>query len=170
MAGINVTLKGFGELQAKLDQAIKTLPAEIEAELEVAGQEVRDLAITAAPADQGILREGIQSVKTGSLAVSVFSNALYSGYVEFGTKSNVQIPAGLEDVAIQLKGASVSSLSAKEAIFNWCKRKGIDKRLWYPIYIKIMVKGIKAHPFFFRQLDVVRPNLLNNIKNILNSI
>lgn len=170
MAGLNVKLQGFDELKKRLEQAIKKVPAEVDAELEAASQQMREGAIRDAPADQGILRAEIQSAKLSFLNHGIFSNALYSGYMEFGTKSNVEIPPGLEDVASELQGKSVGSLNAKEAIFQWCKRKGIDPKLWYPIFIKIMVQGIKPHPFFFRQIDVAGPQLIKNVQNIIGQI
>lgn len=165
-----VQLKGFKELQDRINKAAKELPGEVDAELFLAVERMRDGAVNDAPADQGLLREGIQNVKNGELSHSLVSNAIYSAYQEFGTGSKVSIPAGLEEIAVQAKGGHISSLSAKDAIYAWAKRNGIEQRLWWPIFISIMVKGITPHPFFFKQLEAVQPELLKNIENILNSI
>lgn len=170
MAGIKAKLTGFNELRKRLDKAAKEMPKEVDAELQASAQRMRGKAIRAAPADQGLLRAEIQSTKQAFLSHGIFSNALYSGYVEFGTKSNVRVPGELQAVAAEIKGSSGGALGAKEAIFAWCKRKGIDERLWYPIFIKIMVQGIKPQPFFFKQLEEEQPNLLRNIENVLKGI
>lgn len=166
---VKVTLSGFDKLKDRLQKAIKEVPGEVDAELQVAANEIRSAAIRDAPADQGLLRSEIQ-VTGSALSWGVFSNALYSGYVEFGTKSNVQIPAGLQGIAAELRGSGTSSIKAKEAIYAWCQRKGIEKRLWYPIFIKIMVQGIKPHPFFFKQLEPAQKKLIKNIENILKQV
>ncbi len=170
MAGITVQLKGFDELQKRLERAVREFPKEVDAELNLSANQMRNGAIRDAPADQGILRAEIQVTKQSQLNYGLFSNALYSGYQEIGTKSKVQIPAGLESVAAEIKGGGHSSLSAKVAIFNWCKRKGIEQRFWYPIYIKIMVTGIKPHPFFFKQIEIEKPNLIRNVSNLLKKV
>lgn len=170
MAGIRVKLSGFDQLRKRLDRAVKVVPNEVDGELAQSAVRMRLKAIQQAPADQGTLRAEIQTSKQSFLNHGLFSNALYSGYVEFGTKSKVQIPPGLASVASELKGAAKSSLDFKKQIFDWCKRKGIEERLWYPIFIKIAVFGVKAQPFFFQQLEADKPVLIKNVENILKQI
>jgi HK97 gp10 family phage protein len=167
MAFLNVKLSGFDELRGRLTKAVEKVPREVDAELALAADLMRGRAIDAAPADQGTLRAEIQSQQSSFLHWGVFSNSIYSGYQEFGTKSKVSVPPGLQEVAAQLKGSAESSLNAKEAIYAWCKRHGIDKEFWWPIFVRIMVSGVKPHPYFFKQLEAVRPELLRNIENIL---
>lgn len=164
---INIGISGLRELKSRLEKAKKTLPDQLNAELGLAAEEIRGNAVKEAPADQGILRAEIQKGTDGKLSWFVFSNAVYSGYVEFGTRSKVRIPAGLEDEAAAIRSKSTSSLNAKEAIFGWCKRNGIDKKLWYPIFIKIMTVGIEPHPFFFKQIPIAEKNLRRNAENLL---
>lgn len=171
MAGIKVQLKGFDQFKQRLAKAAKEVPHEIDAELNVSANNMRAIQVKNAPADQGILRSEIQVVKQKELSYGNISNALYSGYVEFGTRSKVQVPAGLEDVASDIRAGKItSSLDAKTAIFQWCKRQGIEEKAWYPIFIKIMVEGIKPHPFFFSALAQEQPNLIKNVENILKQI
>lgn len=169
MAGVSVKITGLEELKKRIQQAPKRIQAEIGAEVQVSVEAMRGRAIQEAPADQGILRAEIQKTGSGT-NWSLFSNAIYSGYVEFGTKSKVQIPPGLSEVATQLRGKGTSSIDAKAAIFRWCKSKGIEEKAWYPIFIKLMVEGMRAQPFFFKQLDTEKPNLLKNIENVLKDI
>lgn len=170
MALLNVNLYGFKELEKRISTAVVKVPKEVDAELSISAQAMRGRAIMDAPADQGLIRAEVQVQQASFLNWNIFSNAIYSGYQEFGTRSKVSIPPGLEQVAAELKGGTISSLGAKEAIYAWCRRKGIEQDLWWPIFVSIMVTGIKPHPFFFKQLDIERPRLLKNLQNILDRI
>lgn len=154
----------------KVLSALKNLPVkikkEIKAEIEIGGQNIVNAARSDAAADQGLLRNGITSYPTGDLQVDIVSAADYSAFLEFGTRTKIRIPPGAEQFASQYRSRSdASSLGAKEAIKNWCKRKGIEN--WYPVYISIMVKGIEPKPFFFHNFFIEKPKLIRRIKNIL---
>lgn len=170
MAGLNVRLTGMKELQKRIAKAAKSVPGEVDAEVSQSVDRMRLKALQEAPADQGLLRAEIQGERKAPMNHGLFSNALYSGYIEFGTRRRVKVPPGLEDVASQIKGAVSSSLKARDAIYAWCKRKGIDKERWESIFLSIMTNGIKPHPFFFKQLEADTPVLLKNLENILNKI
>lgn len=156
-----------------IQERMKDLPAKMSAMIDVEIQDgARAIAAEAklrAPGDYGFLKNEIGSAPTGLMQATVFSAALYSPYVEFGTRANVQIPAGLEEYAAQFKGpaSGVSSLAAKEAIFAWCKRKGIEEEAWYAIYVSLMTKGIRANPFFFPAFNRIQPIIINKVLKIL---
>jgi hypothetical protein len=163
---ITVSFEGIEGLNERLQNASQKVFAEVDAEI---GASVKDMEAGAkrdAPKDQGLLVNEISSFQEKPLTWSLVSSASYSAFVEFGTRSNVSIPAGLEAEAAKFRG-SQSSLSAKQAIFNWCARHGIDKKFWYPIFVKIMTQGIRPHPFFFKQLEAEKPQLLNRLQQIL---
>lgn len=166
MAGFSVSVTGFKELQDQLKNLPKELEVEVGTELKIGAEEIRERAIKDAPSDQNTLRSGIVKEQVGKLSWIVASNAAHSAFIEFGTRSNVIIPPGIEESLGDIVKVQ-SVLSAKEAIFNWCKRHGIEQKAWYPIYIKIMTKGIKAHPFFFKQQEIVGPKLVRNIQSVL---
>lgn len=162
------SLQGLSKFKDKLRKAPKELQEEIGFELLDGVNRMVQGAKKDAPGNHGILRAEISSLKVAALEVDYISGALYSGYVEFGTRSLVSIPAGLEEYAAQVKAQkNASSLKAKEAIFQWCKDKGIAPELWYPIFIKIMTKGIKPHPFFFKQVEKQEPSIKKVITEIL---
>jgi hypothetical protein len=168
---VTVEIQGLERLQKNLNQLPKKLRKEIGAELGFATEQMADYARNDAPADQSFLRQEITVKKIDELDYEYISGADYSPYVEFGTRHKVQIPAGLSEVAAEFKGRKgASSLSVKELIFAWCKRKGIEEKAWYPIYVSLMVNGIAPHPFFFKQVERVRPQLIKNIDNILDSL
>lgn len=169
--GITVKVKGLSQLLRDLDKMPKQIQDGVAGELEAGAKAMVLGAKRDAPGDQGILKGEISYYPTGPLTFTVVSNALYSGYVEFGTKTKVQIPPGLEDVAAEVRAQpNASSLSAKEAIFLWCKRKGVEPKAWYPIYITLMVKGMRAHPFFIKQLNAQEDKIIKNVQNVLNDL
>jgi len=79
----------------------------------------------------------------------IFSNAPYSAYVEFGTGTKVKIPAGFESLAAQFRGKGGGTFDQLlDNIKDWCRRKGIDEKLAYPIAVSIVKTGIKPQPYF----------------------
>jgi HK97 gp10 family phage protein len=79
----------------------------------------------------------------------IFSNAPYSAYVEFGTGTKVKIPAGFESLAAKYRGKGGGSFDdLLDNIRDWCKKKGIDEKLAYPIAVSILRTGIKPQPYF----------------------
>ncbi len=162
-----VDLVGFDTIGARLATASEAVFKEVDAEIGASVKVMEQGAKRDAPVDQGLLRNEISSFQDKPLVWSLVSQASYSAFVEFGTRSLVQIPPGLEAEAAQFRGSTGGTLGAKEAIFNWCARHGIDRKFWYPIFVKIMVRGIRPHPFFFKQLDAEKANLLNRLQQIL---
>lgn len=166
MADSSIT--GLDALRNQLSKLPLQMQTEIKQEIQASALTIVRNAQAKAPVDQGRLRSLISVNNISDLEVEVVSGADYSAYLEFGTGKRVSIPAGLEAVAAQAKGTGrVGSLSAKDAIYAWCARVGIDKKLWWTIFISIMTNGIKAHPFFFSSYYAEKPNLINRIKKIL---
>lgn len=162
-----INVVGFRELQAKLKQAAPNLTRLISAELKDGANAIAAEAKSRAPADQGILRNEISVQQIDNLHFAVVSGALYSAFVEFGTRSQVDVPAELQDYASQFQGQG-GSTGAKQMIFDWCQRKGIDPKFWYPIYISVMVKGVKPQPFFFPAVNRLTPVIITNVERALN--
>lgn len=169
MSTFNINVKGATELYARLGAAAAKLQKVIDQELKDGAEAIAAEAKQRAPGDQGILRNEISASRISALRYSVSSNAIYSAYVEFGTRSLVQVPAGLEEYAAQFKGGGFSSLSAKEAIFNWCKRKGIPKKAWYAVYLKVMIVGTKPQPFFFPAANRIKPIIIDRVERAIKS-
>lgn len=160
----SIDLSSFERLASRLKDVPDNLQEMIDQELRKGCEEIAVEARIRAPADDGFLQNGIGVDQLGPMSYNVFSNQLYSAYVEFGTRANVQIPDGLEEYAAQFIGSpGASALSAKEAIFIWCDHKGIDKKAWYAIYITLMTKGGKPHPFFFPAVYRILPIIVNRI-------
>lgn len=167
MIGITVQVSGLNQLLKAIKDKAKDVQEEVSIQLIESANEMVNGAAGDAPVDMGILRNEITVKKVDNLNYEVVSQADYSAYVEFGTKSQVEIPPGLEQVAAQFRGKHGSSGEAKKFIYDWCKRKGIPEEAWFNVYRSIMVKGVKPHPFFFKQLEKEAPKLIQNIKNII---
>ncbi len=162
-----ITLNGWTEFEAKLKNMPEILQKEIGGEVEDAARLWATGAKNDAPVDQGFLRGLITSAKTGPMMAEATSPSEYSAYVEWGTKSRVRVPTDLQQYALQFKSAGGGGVDPKPFIFAWCKRKDIPEKAWWPVFISIMVKGIRPHPFFFVQVPVVEKQLINNVRNIL---
>ena len=168
MKGITIEVKGLQQLTNKLQHTARNINKEAEAITRDAANNFAQRAKAAAPADQGILRNGISVNKAGPLMYEVVSSADYSAFVEFGTRSKARIPPGLEKyIEKTTSGTATSAGSAKEVIYGWCQRKGIEPRLWFVIYVSIMTKGIEPRPFFFPQILPVEKQYAQDLKRLL---
>jgi hypothetical protein len=147
---VTIQVQGLEALKKKLKSIPKDVEVGLDAELHSLSEEYANKAIAAAPRDRGLLIQGI-GADHQLLFHEVVSSAPYSAYQEFGTRSKVQVPADLVAFASQFRSKK-SNGDAKKAIYDWCKRVGIPKEAWYPIFIKIMTVGVTPHPFFFIHL------------------
>lgn len=176
MAGIGVnmgqvTIEGLPELLADLTRFSDRIIQLIDFELLRGVQNMVSAAKRAAPKNFGKLAAGITYKKTGPLSYEYISGQGYTSYVEFGTKKKVQVPAGLESFAIQFKGSGFTrtNLSFRQAIFEWARSKGIEKKYWYVIYRSIAIGGIRAQPFFFPIFITEGILMKSRIENIINN-
>lgn len=181
--GLDKLLKVFHELPERAKQELKD-------ELKITSWEIRDGAKRDAPADESRLKQSISTTETGPLAFEVVAQSFYAGYLEFGTKTKTRIPAGLEDIASQLKGPASGQGNPIDAIREWVKRKNIagvysikTKKLskskkskanieqtTFIIWRHIKKYGIAAKPFFFKQLKPAEENLRRRLANIIKSL
>jgi HK97 gp10 family phage protein len=178
--GIYIEVRGLKELEKKFGRFAKEAVQAVDMELHDAANEFANLAINAAPVDQGLLRQGISAKKVGKLEYETVSQAFYSAYLEWGTKSKVEVPADLQQYAQQFRGSAGPKHDFFEMILAWVHRTGItarfstktrqrlkggqaDKEREYQaaraIYYSILKHGIKAQPFFFKHRAVVYKNL-----------
>jgi HK97 gp10 family phage protein len=140
---------------------------QVDAELQASVLEIVYQAKQNAPESHGHLRNNITYAKLGELQYEVFVDVDYALYVEFGTRDKVKIPPGWQAVAAQAQGTGrVGNLSAKDAIFLWCQREGIDEKYWYAIYVTIMTVGINPHPFFVPAFEDEKQKFAARFKNI----
>lgn len=186
----NVRIQGLDKILALMNQLPKRVQTELLKELKVAADEIANLAKRDAPKDQGRLTNSISVAKIQDGYQDVAQTS-YAPYLEFGTKGNAVIPAGLEQVAARYRGRGDSTGDPLKMIEEWVKRKGIagrysvktrrrlgsvankekeNRRVAFLIWRKIKRYGIKPKPFFFKQIDVVEPKLRQRVANIIQEI
>jgi hypothetical protein len=158
--GVSIQVEGLKEIKQKIGKLPENVENEFDAFFGVVASEFVEGAAMAANAhiNTGRLAGDITQAHIAVMHWEMVSPEEYAAFVEFGTKSKVRIPAGLEAYAAQFKG-STGRKGAKEMIFKWCKSKGIPKEAWYPIFIKIMTYGSEAHPYFFPQLPIAQAKI-----------
>lgn len=148
----DVALIGKKEVLAKLANLSKEgKEAAQEVVYDTASATVRH-AKRLAPLDNGELRRGIGLRKDDSegLSATVYSEAPHSGYVEFGTGPQVRIPPEFMEMAAKYKGGKGGSFQEGLAnIRRWCKKKGIDEKYAWVIFMNILRRGLRARPFFY---------------------
>lgn len=144
------------------------LTKEIDGEVQDAGRLWASGAKRDAPVDQGFLRGQITSYRVGPAHFEVTSEANYSAFIEWGTKTRVQVPAELQGYASQFRGG-VNPGGAKKMIFAWMQRVGVPKERQWVTFLSIIIKGIRPHPFFFVQYPIVEKSLFTNVQSILNT-
>lgn len=172
MGDIKIRIEGLSELISRVEKLPIEIQEEISGEIIDSVMRINGKQRRLAPKDQGGLARGIgyeRKQGQNKAHFELFSNSEQSGYMEFGTKSRIDIPSNLTSIAMQFKGAGIKSkLKAKEAIYAWCKRHGIDKKGWWFVYMSIMKFGVRPHPFFFKHLFDEAPLLIERITSIVN--
>lgn len=163
-----VKVQGLDKALSRLNDLPKRLQQEVQGEIDASAESIRSEAISAVPVDTGFLKGKITVVREGDLTREVVAQSKYAAYVEFGTKTKVKVPAELASYAASFKGGK-STIKAKDAIYAWCQRNGIQKELWYFIYRSIMKKGISPKPYlypaFFREIPRLTKRLVDALTN-----
>lgn len=102
--GVTFKFDGLSTVLKSLNKAAPQLKKTVENIMQAGMLDMVDEAKNNAPGDYSILRQGIKQFKVGELEFEFVSFPEYTPYVEFGTGAYVDVPAGLEDYAIQFKG------------------------------------------------------------------
>jgi hypothetical protein len=165
---------------------------EIDAEMASVANEFVNRAVSDAPVDQGLLKNLITCYREGVMDWKITSGANYSAFIEFGTRSRVQVPSDLAEYAAQFKGENPTGGGFYEfamSILKWMERKGItagsydvktrkrvgtneekfdeDVRLAEAIAYSILKKGVKPHPYFFKQLPQAQADMNRNLSAVV---
>src|SRR5690606_29667210 len=114
MAKISVKIKGLKEVEKLLGkQGQQRLLREISEEMEVKANEIRNKAKYKAPKDQSYLRGQIK-VDVKYLRWVIVALAEYSGYMEFGTKTKVNVPPEMREEADKFRNSGGSKKSYEQ--------------------------------------------------------
>lgn len=126
-----------------------------------------------APVNLGQLRASIVAepvTNRNEPFASVEVNARYAPFVEFGTKSKVSIPPGLEAYASQFKSSGGNFDDLLKNIKQWCRNKGIPAEAAYPIALKIAREGVGAQPFLFPAYFSEVPKIEKGLAKLLQRV
>lgn len=143
---MKVTLKGNKALIRDLKNLNKSMVAAVGDEIEATAADIDRRAVNRIPVDQGHLKQ-MQGFEAKGLHAVNFNKANYSGYVEFGTKTLVDVPPEMQEEANKFRNGKGSFKDFKENIAEWMQRKGIPQEALYPIMAKILKIGISPRPF-----------------------
>ena len=145
---MNQSLKIRGN-KAIFSDMYKNIEETVEAEIYDATEKTADDARAKVPVNDGILKGSI-ATNHEKLKAEVVVSAHYAPYVEFGTGTRVEVPAGLTEYALQFKGKGNGNWQDFEnSMRNWIKKKGIPEEALYPIMASIWRNGIYPHPFLY---------------------
>ena len=133
-----IELNGLNETLKRIEKAGGNVVTEVDAEINSGVVDIERDAVRLAPVDKGFLRGAISWKRNARLNYEVVAQTKYAPYVEFGTITKVEIPAGLEGYAAQFKG------------------KGIKK-----------TGGMRARPFLFPAFRANLPKIIDRIQKIV---
>jgi len=118
--------------------------------------------------DRGTLRNSIRVDNFEEINYNVGTSLPYAPYIEFGTGRKVKIPSEFKDLANKArKNKGQSFDKGLENIKRWCKRKGIDVKFAYVIFVNLLTNGMEAKPFFYPAFVQGRKSYNKDIKNAL---
>ena len=187
MSVLTLDLKGVPQLQRAIKKIERNATEGLSDELKASVLTIQRDMKKRAPKNMGTLAQGIGTAGAG-LTWEAFATASYAGYIEFGTKGKVRVPAGYEAMAAAFKGRGTGTFKDMiKALTLWVKRKGIagkyspatrrrtggasarsrqDKSVAYAIAISILRKGIRPQPFAIPSYEAEKPKLLYRLKRI----
>lgn len=184
-----VRVTGFNGMKAEFAAATEKVTSIVKEEIIDMAQQWVAAAQRDAPVDEGQLRRLISFYPNGPYSVEIVSQALYSPFMEFGTKKHFRAIPGTEAIASQFKGYKGGDFRAfMRAIVRWVRRKGItgtysvktrrrlgskvnqfaeDYGAAWPIAMKILRDGVKPRPFFFEQGKQLWPRMVRQVESRL---
>ena len=183
---VKVELKGIKETQRQFAGAPANIKKIVSAEIQSAAAEWVAGARRDVPIDQGALKGSISYFMRTDLQAEIVAQKFYAPFMEFGTKGKYKAIPGTEAIAQQFKGYKGGDFQEfLRMITRWAKRKGIsgtysvktrrrtgnratqqaqDDAVAWPIALSILKHGIKPHPYFFKQKEIVWPKMIERIK------
>lgn len=170
MITADVNSKDLVRVLNKLEQASKEIRTKGEIAIEASARKIEAQAKRNAPEGASNRLKTSIDVRGSKLEREVYTDVKYAPYVEFGTKSKVEIPPGLEGYAMQFKGGGGSFEDFEASLKLWARRKGIPEEAVYPIMKSILHKGVKAQPFLFPAFFAEQPELIKRLKKVIRGI
>ena len=107
----SIEVQGLDKLLKGLDEKTKQMATDVGDEILATAYDIEKDAKMVVPKDLSGLAGSINAMRTGQLSSEVAAQKHYAAYVEFGTGALVDVPAGLEDYAIQFKGRGIRKVN-----------------------------------------------------------
>ena len=171
MGEIKFDIKGFDKLQSKISKLPKDLQEEVVEEIHSWGNDVnseqQSLISQQKIVDNGALRQNTKAIPDNN-GVTLISNVYYAPFVEFGTGAKVNVPAELNEYALQFKGKGKGNFrDFVKALEVWLKRKGGNPKFAFIAALNIIKNGQEARPYFFPPYLRRRRQLIKNIQEVI---
>ena len=114
---MSIKVQGLDEAIRSLSKYSKEVQIDTAKAMNTSMLAVESEAKRNAPVDTGRLRSSIVTTKAtqSDLVARTEVGVNYAPYIEFGTRSKVDVPAGLESYALQFKGSGGGSGGAMRA-------------------------------------------------------
>jgi HK97 gp10 family phage protein len=143
MDNVTLDIQNLSEIFKDLDKLDIKIQAEIRNELNASALTIQSSAKRLAPVDLGFLRNSIylkEESKKKQLIFTVGAKAKYAPYIEFGTGTEVTVPAGYEELAIVFKGRNAARVN------------------------------IRPQPFLIPSFEVEKPKLIERITKLVKNV
>jgi HK97 gp10 family phage protein len=120
MDRVTLDMVNLADVFKDLDKLDVKIQAEVRDEMNASALTIQSSAKRAAPVDLGFLRNSIylkEDSKKKEIVFTVGAKAKYAPYIEFGTGTEVTVPAGYEELAILFKGKNPAKIHIKPQPF-----------------------------------------------------
>lgn len=143
MDSVTLDIGNISDVFKKLDTLDVKIQTEVKNEMNASALTIQSSAKRLAPVDLGFLRNSIylkEESKDKSTVFTVGARAKYAPYIEFGTGTEVTIPAGYEELAKVFKGKNKAKIN------------------------------IRPQPFLIPSFEVEKPKLIERLKKLLKDV
>jgi len=140
MAGFTFNLKGADKLLKKLNEMPTKIQVKVDESLKYSVADINAEQVIRVPKDTGRLAGSITFYKLAPMDYVLEAGTDYAAYVEFGTGGLVDVPNGLENYAMQFKGAGIRQVN------------------------------LPARPYFFPPFIAKQKEIIEDIKRILKQL
>jgi len=120
MDRVTLDMINLADVFKDLDKLDVKIQAEVRDEMNASALTIQSNAKRSAPVDLGFLRNSIylkEDSKKQEVVFTVGAKAKYAPYIEFGTGTEVTVPAGYEELAILFKGKNPAKINIRPQPF-----------------------------------------------------
>ena len=120
MDRVTLDMVNLADVFKDLDKLDVKIQAEVRDEMNASALTIQSNAKRAAPVDLGFLRNSIylkEDSKKQEVVFTVGAKAKYAPYIEFGTGTEVTVPAGYEELAIVFKAKKAAKVNIRPQPF-----------------------------------------------------